>query len=213
MDEVKEPARQQGQTDEVVNAQVEVKGQTVEASYEPDKEAPKVPQTPEEMRQRLEAIRATLWNAMVGPHRQKLATKLGIEPSEVVMEGDGLKYTKLAFDNRGLFAMPKGHGRLKPRIKAHGALLRDATVSKFHNMFGKLEEQVKAKLPEGVAFDGLTQEQVKDLGAVAATLAAKNLNGSRRLSKKQARQRHRSARRVGFGTLAGNRARNIHSSR
>lgn len=197
--------------DEVKNAQVEVKGEIVQASYQPESGEAKVPATPEEMQARLEAIRAQVWNSLQMPHRQKLAKKLGVEVQDVEMEGDTLKYHRLAFNKHGLLAMPKGHGRSQPRIKASGALLKAESISTFHSLFHKMEDKVKAALPEGEKFEGLTQEQIKDLGAISTNIAARRLDSRGRVARKQARKRHRDARRVGFGTLAGNRARNIHS--
>ena len=169
---------------------------------------------------RFEQFRAMIWHNATLPLRRKLAGKFHKDHDKVIMpemSPDNLdlsmrgKYIKFAFDNRKLPSMPKAHGRKNPRLKAKGVRIKNLSLLIFRALYEELEEQVKKSLKLTEKFAGLTQDQIKDLGAIAGKKAAERINELGANMRKAKRDRQKVARRVNFGLLAGNRARATHS--
>lgn len=146
----------------------------------------------------------TLWETVV---RNVLRKSRGLKPEDHVdlPKGETGKYIRLALDRHGRLSLGKGHGRRQPRKRAHQLAIAKIEGAIFGQRLAKLftKAQDAAKQAGTEELKPLEAKQVEFAARLSREAAIKLFGRDRKIAAKAARKRHRMARRINFGLVAG----------
>lgn len=137
--------------------------------------------------------------------------------AEVTLPEHAGTYSVLAVDANGRPSMPKQRGRRHPHLKPHAIELRRLVAKYFQRnltvLFTEAQKKAKAETKEGETptISPITQQEFDEAREVAVVMAQEDMENTGKFSR-NARRRHRLARRINFGLIAGNKDRRSHAA-
>jgi hypothetical protein len=193
----------------------------VTPEIQPTTEQPKPP-SPGELFKRAFLLRELFFKNNQATERKAIAKRRGlfshlsVEPTQPELEAavrlpeDDIRLVRVALDSHGLPALPKAHGRRKPRMTKAHQRVKSYAIQAFRPLFAARIAELKAAAEaKGEQFVGIPQDEIPKIGARAAMVGLRQAKAKFKNVKRLARNRSKLSRKINAGILPGNT--NVHN--
>jgi hypothetical protein len=174
---------------------------------------------PEQQRKAIEDFMAQQWKAIGDKERLTIAKRRGLIKdadmkddalvaaaiAEVELPGDNNKYIRVAQSRYGFLSFGKTHGRKKRHFTKHELAIKSASLRHFRVLFAAAAAHIEAELvSKGEPYVGLPEAILKELGAKAAILGAKEVLTASRDKRRRVRRQQSLSRGINRGLIRAN---------